>query len=134
VLGYLIATIMSIGSAFAVMNTMYASTAYRTREIATLRVLGFKKGNILLSFMLESLLLGVLGGILGCVMALPMNGVSTGMGNFVTFSEVAFDFAVTPKLMLQGIAFAAIMGMVGGFLPARLAARLTIVRALRTEV
>jgi putative ABC transport system permease protein len=134
VLGYLIATIMSIGSAFAVMNTMYASTAYRTREIATLRVLGFKKGSILLSFVFESVLLGVLGGILGCLLALPMNGVSTGMGNFVTFSEVAFDFRVTPPLMLEGIAFAAIMGMVGGFLPARLAARLTIVRALRTEV
>jgi putative ABC transport system permease protein len=134
VLGYLIAIIMSIGSSFAVMNTMYASTAYRTREIATLRVLGFKKGNIMLSFMFESMLLGVLGGIFGCLMALPMNGISTGIGNFTTFSEVAFDFAVTPRLMLEGIAFAVLMGMIGGFLPARLAARLTIVRALRTEV
>jgi putative ABC transport system permease protein len=134
ILGYLIAIIMSIGSSFAVMNTMYAATAYRTREIATLRVLGYKRRNIVLSFMLESLLLAVMGGVLGCLMALPMNGISTGMGNFTTFSEMVFDFKVTPKLMLDGIAFAAIMGLVGGFLPARLAARLTIVRALRTEV
>jgi putative ABC transport system permease protein len=134
VLGYLIAIIMSIGSSFAVMNTMYAATAYRTREIATLRVLGFRKGSVMLSFMFESLLLGILGGILGCILALPMNGISTGTGNFTTFSEVAFDFKVTPALMLEGVLFAAVMGVVGGLLPARLAARLTIVRALRTEV
>ncbi len=134
ILGYLIASIMAIGSSFAVMNTMYAATAYRTREIATLRVLGFKRRNIMLSFMLESMLLALLGGILGCILALPMNGISTGTSNFITFSEVAFAFRVTPALMLQGIAFAVIMGTLGGFLPARLAARLTIVRALRTEV
>ncbi|HEY2379628.1 MAG TPA: ABC transporter permease [Terriglobia bacterium] len=134
VLGYLIAAIMSIGSCLAVMNTMYTATAYRTREIATLRVLGFQKGNIMLSFMFESLLLGVLGGILGCILALPMNGISTGTGNFTTFSEVAFNFKVTPLLMIQGVCFAAIMGLVGGLLPARLATRFTIVRALRTGV
>jgi len=134
VLGYLIATIMSIGSSFAVMNTMYAATAYRTREIATLRVLGFKRRNIIVSFMLESILLAILGGVLGCVLALPVNGLSTGMGNFTTFSEMVFDFRVTPRLMLDGVLFAAIMGALGGFLPARLAARLPIVRALRTEV
>ena len=133
ILGYLIAVIMAVGSSFAVMNTMYAATAYRTREIATLRVLGFKRGNILLSFMFESLALALLGGVLGCIMALPMNGISTGMGNFVTFSEVIFDFMVTPRLMLEGMVFAAIMGTIGGFLPARLASRMTIVRALRTE-
>jgi putative ABC transport system permease protein len=134
ILGYLIAVIMAVGSSFAVMNTMYAATAYRTREIATLRVLGFKRGSILVSFMIESLALALLGGALGCIMALPMNGISTGMGNFVTFSEVIFDFMVTPRLMLEGMVFAAIMGTIGGFLPARLASRLTIVRALRTEV
>jgi putative ABC transport system permease protein len=134
VLGYLIASIMAIGSSFAVMNTMYAATAYRTREIATLRVLGFKRRNIMLSFIFESLLLAVLGGVVGCLMALPMNGISTGTSNFITFSEVAFDFRVTPQLMLRGLVFAAIMGTLGGFLPARLAARLTIVRALRTEI
>jgi putative ABC transport system permease protein len=134
VLGYLIAAIMAVGSSFAVMNTMYAATAYRTREIATLRVLGFKRRNIMLSFMFESLLLALLGGVVGCLMALPMNGVSSGTSNFNTFSEVAFDFRVTPQLMLEGIVFAAIMGTLGGLLPARLAAKLTIVRALRTEV
>jgi putative ABC transport system permease protein len=133
-LGYMIAGIMAIGSCFAVMNTMYAATAYRTREIATLRVLGFKKRTILASFMLESLVLALLGGAVGCILSLPMNGISTGMGNMATFSEVSFNFRVTPGLMLNGMVFAAIMGVLGGYLPARLAARIPIVRALRTEV
>jgi putative ABC transport system permease protein len=134
VLGSLIAGIMAVGSAFAVMNTMYAATAYRTREIATLRVLGFKRGNILLSFLVESVFLALLGGGLGCILALPVNGLSTGIGSFTTFSEVAFDFKVTPQLMIQGMIFAAVMGTLGGLLPARLAARLPIVRGLRTEI
>ena len=134
VLGYVIAVIMSIGSCFAVMNTMYAATAYRTREIATLRVLGYKRRNILVSFMIESFLLATLGGIAGCLLALPINGISTGTMNFATFSEIVFQFRITPKLMLEGIAFAAVMGTIGGFLPARLASRTLIVRALRTEV
>ncbi len=133
VLGYFIAVIMSIGSSFAVMNTMYAATTYRTREIATLRVMGFRRAAILFSFMLESLLLAILGGIVGCLMALPMNGISTGMTNFLTFSEVVFDFRITPSLMMRGVVFAAFMGALGGLLPARLASRMTIVRALRTE-
>jgi putative ABC transport system permease protein len=133
-LGYMIASIMAIGSCFAVMNTMYASTAYRTREIATLRVLGFRKREILVSFMLESLGIAVLGGAVGCLLSLPMNGISTGMGNMSTFSEITFNFRVTPDLMLNGVIFAAIMGLLGGYLPARLAARIPIVRALRTEV
>ena len=134
VLGYVVGIIMAIGSCFAVMNTMYAATAYRTREIATLRVLGFRRRNILLSFLLESLLLALIGGALGCLFALPMNGISTGTANFITFSEIVFQFRVTPRLMLIGLAFSAIVGTLGGFLPARLAARIPIVRALRTEV
>jgi putative ABC transport system permease protein len=134
VLGYLVGIIMSIGSCFAVMNTMYAATAYRTREIATLRVLGFRRRNILLSFMLESLLLALIGGVVGCLIALPMNGISTGTANFLTFSEIVFQFRVTPRLMLTGLIFSAVMGTLGGFLPARLASRIPIVRALRTEV
>jgi putative ABC transport system permease protein len=131
ILGYVVAIIMSIGSCFAVMNTMYAATAYRTREIATLRVLGFKSGSILMSFMLESLVLAVLGGIVGCLIALPVNGISTGTLNFASFSEVVFKFRITPKLMLEGILFAAVMGTIGGLLPARMAARTLIIRALR---
>ena len=134
VLAYLVAVIMAIGSCFAVMNTMYAATAYRTREIATLRVLGFKRRNIMISFVLESIVLGTLGGIVGCILALPVHGISTGTANFASFSEVVFQFRITPRLMMEGIAFAAIMGGIGGLLPARLAARVPIVRALRTEV
>jgi putative ABC transport system permease protein len=133
-LGYLIAVIMAIGSSFAVMNTMYAATAYRTREIATLRVLGFKRRNIVFSFMLESLVIGLLGGVLGCLMALPVSGISTGTANFTTFSEVLFKFRITPQIMLDGLIFAAVMGVAGGVLPARLAARTAIVRALRSEL
>lgn len=132
ILGYLVGVIMAIGSCFAVMNTMYAATTYRTREIATLRVLGFKRRNILLSFFLESIVLSVLGGILGCLLALPIHGISTGTANFNNFSEVVFKFRITPMLLAQGMAFAVIMGSIGGLLPARLAARIPIVRALRT--
>lgn len=133
-LGGLVATIMAIGSCFAVMNTMYAATAYRTREIATLRVLGYRRREIMLSFLLESLILAVLGGAVGCLLALPVNGISTGSMNFATFAEVLFEFQITPRLILNGMVFAAVMGVLGGFLPSRLAARLPIVRALRTEV
>lgn len=131
-LGYLVGVIMAIGSCFAVMNTMYAATTYRTREIATLRVLGFKRHNILLSFFLESIVLSLLGGVLGCLLALPINGISTGTANFNNFAEVVFEFQITPTLMAEGMAFAVIMGSIGGLLPARLAARIPIVRALRT--
>jgi putative ABC transport system permease protein len=132
ILGYLVGIIMAIGSCFAVMNTMYAATTYRTREIATLRVLGFRRHNILLSFLFESIVLSILGGILGCLMALPIHGISTGTANFNNFAEVVFKFRITPTLMLEGMAFAVIMGSLGGFLPARLAASIPIVRALRT--
>jgi putative ABC transport system permease protein len=84
--------------------------------------------------MIESFLLAVLGGIAGCLLALPVNGITTGTMNFATFSEVVFQFRITPKLMMEGILFAAVMGTIGGLLPARLASRTLIVRALRTEV
>jgi putative ABC transport system permease protein len=131
-LGYLVGAIMAIGSCFAVMNTMYAATTYRTREIATLRVLGFRRHNILSSFLLESIVLSLLGGVLGCLLALPIHGISTGTANFNNFAEVVFEFQITPTLMAQGMAFAVIMGSIGGVLPARLAASIPIVRALRT--
>lgn len=132
ILGYLVGVIMAIGSCFAVMNTMYAATAYRIREIATLRVLGFRRHNILLSFMFESMVLSLCGGILGCVLALPVHGISTGTVNFNNFAEVAFQFRITPTLIAEGMGFSFIMGGIGGLLPARMAARIPIVRALRT--
>jgi putative ABC transport system permease protein len=83
---------------------------------------------------MESLLLALLGGALGCLLALPVNGISTGTANMSSFSEVVFEFRITPRLVLDGMIFAAVMGTIGGLLPARLAARLPIIRALRTEV
>jgi putative ABC transport system permease protein len=133
VLAYFVGVIMAVGSCFAVMNTMYAATSRRTREIATLRVLGYRRGSILLSFVLESVVLGIVGGVVGCALALPINGISTGTANFNSFSEVVFQFRITPPLMLQGILFAAIMGGIGGLLPARLASRVPIVLALRSD-
>ncbi len=130
-LGVFVSVIMAVGSSFAAMNTMYAAVARRSKEIGTLRVLGFSRGSILLSFLAESLLLSVLGGLLGCVLVLPLNNVSTGIGNFVTFSEIAFNFRVTPQIMLAGILFAMFMGAVGGLFPARMAARKEILTALR---
>jgi putative ABC transport system permease protein len=133
ILAYMVGIIMAVGSCFAVMNTMYAATVYRTREIATLRLLGFKRRNILLSFMFESVLLAICGGIVGCLLALPVHGISTGTANFSSFAEVAFQFQITPGLIGEGILFAAVMGLAGGFLPARRAAGMPIVLALRTE-
>jgi putative ABC transport system permease protein len=134
VLGYLVGVIMAIGSCFAVMNTMYAATAYRTREIATLRVLGYKRRHILTSFVMESVVLAIGGGILGCLLALPVHGISTGTANFQNFAEVVFQFRITPFLALIGMIFAAVMGGIGGLLPALRAARTPVIQALRTEV
>ncbi len=130
-LGILVAIIMGVGSSFAAMNTMFAAVARRSREIGTLRVLGFSRSSILFSFFVESVLLAGLGGLLGCLLVLPLNGITTGIGNFVTFSEIAFDFRVTPQIMLSGIVFAAVLGAVGGLFPARTAANKQILVALR---
>ncbi len=130
-LGMFISAIMAVGSSFAAMNTMYAAVARRAREIGTLRVLGFSRGSILFSFFVESVLLALLGGILGCLLVLPLNGVTTGMSNFVTFSEIAFDFSIGPSIMATGVAFAVVLGALGGFFPARMAAKKEILVALR---
>lgn len=130
-LGLFISIIMAVGSSFAAMNTMYAAVARRAREIGTLRVLGFSRGSILFCFFLESLLLAALGGLAGCVLVLPLNNITTGVGSFVTFSEIAFNFRVSPAIMLTGVVFALIMGAVGGLFPARMAARKEILTALR---
>lgn len=110
---------------------MYAAVTYRTPEIAMLRVLGFKRRSILLSFLTESLLLALAGGVTGCVLALPIHGVGTGTANWQTFSETAFAFRITPRLLLSGLIFAAVVGLFGGFFPARQAARHPPAAALR---
>ncbi len=129
--GLFVAIVMAIGSAFAAMNTMYAAVARRAREIGTLRVLGFSRGSILVSFFLESVLLSGLGGLIGCLIAwLLLNGRTTGIGSS-NFAELAFDFRVTPETIAIGIAFAVVLGAVGGFFPARMASKKEILTALR---
>ena len=130
-LGIFVSIIMGVGSSFAAMNTMYAAVARRAQEIGTLRVLGFSRGSILFSFIIESILLAALGGLLGCLLVLPLNGLTTGIGNFVTFSEIDFNFRVTPQIMAMGVAFAMILGSVGGLFPAASASRKEILAALR---
>jgi putative ABC transport system permease protein len=128
--GMFVAVVMAVGSSFAAMNTMYAAVARRAREIGTLRVLGFSRGSILLSFFIESVLLAGLGGLLGCLLVIPLNGITTSVGS-TNFAEMAFDFHVTGRTMAEGIAFAAILGCVGGLFPARNAANKEILTALR---
>jgi putative ABC transport system permease protein len=131
-LGYLIATLMGIGAVFGAINTMYNAVATRTREIATLRALGFGRFAVMTSVLAESLLLSLAGGVLGGALAwIIFDGYQTATMNWQTFSQVAFAFAVTPALLLQGVAYATLMGLVGGFFPALRAARLPIVTALR---
>jgi len=129
--GMFIAIVMAVGSSFAAMNAMYGAVVNRSREIGILRVLGFSKGSILFSFALESLILALLGGAVGCLLALPVNGISTGTTNWQTFSEVAFMFRVTPKLLLGGMIFSGLIGLLGGLFPALRAARQHILDALR---
>lgn len=131
-MGGFLAIIMSIGAAFAAMNTMYASVGARTREIGTLRVLGFRRRDIYLSFLLESVLLALVGGVLGCIASLPINGLATGTMSWTTFSEIAFEFRITSELLAKGMAFSLIMGVLGGLLPARVAARKPVLDALRS--
>ncbi len=130
ILGMFVAVIMAVGSCFAAMNTMFAAVANRAREIGVLRLLGFSRFSILTSFMLESLLLSLLGGAVGCLLVLPLNGLEGRIGNFATFAETTFAFAVTPGYLAVGMAFAAVMGVFGGFVPARLAARKEVLASL----
>jgi putative ABC transport system permease protein len=130
VIGWVVGVIMAIGSIFAAMNTMYAAVAYRGREIATLRVIGFSRPAILTSFVLESLLLALLGALVGILLMLPFNGMQTGTSNAVTFSEVVFALRITPAVATRAIIFALIMGFVGGLAPAWHAARQKILAAL----
>ena len=126
-----VAFVMGVGAVFGAMNTMYAIVAARTREIGTLRALGFSRRSILFSFVVESVFLAIIGGLIGCLLAIPMHGFSTGTGQTQSFSEIAFDFRMTPGIAMSGLVFAAIMGLIGGLLPAFRAARLPITSALR---
>ena len=131
-IGYVIAGLMGIAAVFGAILTMYTAVATRTREIATLRALGFNTSSVLVSVLGESLALAAIGGIAGGLMAyLGFNGYETATMNFQTFSQVAFAFAVTPSLLVQGLVYALVMGFVGGLLPAVRAARLPISVALR---
>ncbi|MBI2220839.1 MAG: ABC transporter permease [Acidobacteria bacterium] len=131
-LGYMIAALMGIGAVFGAINTMYSAVAARTREIATLRALGFGRFAVLSSVMTESLLLSLMGGVAGGLLAwIVFDGYQTSTMNWQSFSQVAFAFAVTPALLVQGVAYAVMMGLIGGVFPALRAARLPIVTALR---
>jgi putative ABC transport system permease protein len=132
-LGGLVALVTGIGAVFAAMNTMYRIVAARTREIGTLRALGFSRRAILLSFVAESALLGLIGGALGCLLAATLDGFTTSTANVQSFSEVAFAFRVTPAILASGMAAALAMGILGGLLPAARAARLPISAALRED-
>jgi putative ABC transport system permease protein len=131
-LGMIVAVIMGIGAIFAAMNTMYASVSARTTEIGTLRALGFSGGAVMFSLLVESVILALAAGIVGVILTLPMNGISASFANTVTFSMMAFNFRVTPRIVIQAIGFAAVMGLLGGWLPARQAMRMRVVDALRS--
>lgn len=130
-LAIVITSIMAVGAVFGAVNTMYAAVAGRTPEIAVLLTLGFHPRSVLASFLVESALIAAIGGMLGCLLALPVNGFVASTTNWTSFSEIAFNFRVTPRLLLDGMLFAVVMGLVGGFFPARRAAKMPVVQALR---
>ena len=130
-LGSIVALVMALGAVLAALNTMYSAVAARSREIATLRAIGFGPGSLLVAFLLESVLVALAGALLGCLAALPFNGFTTGTMNWQTFSHLAFAFHVTPSILGFGVLFALLMGVVGGLPPAIRAARLPVVVALR---
>ena len=131
-LGFLIAFLMAIGAIFGALNTMYSAVAARTREIATLRALGFGSSAVVVSLLLESLLLALVGGVIGGVLAyVAFNNFHTSTMNFQSFSQITFAFKVTPQLLMRGIVWAAVIGLIGGLFPAIRAARLPIASALR---
>jgi putative ABC transport system permease protein len=131
VLGFMVAFVMGIGAVFGAFNTMYSAISARAREIATLRALGFGGTAVTFSMLFESVLIALIGGILGCVIILPLHGLTTSTLNFQTFSQVAFAFRITPDLLLTGLLFSIGMGMIGGLVPSIRAARLPIAAALR---
>lgn len=131
VLGGLVATVMGLGAVLAALNTMYSAVAQRSREIAVLRALGFGGGSVVLSFLIESLWIALIGGLIGCIVVLPVNGLTTGTINWQTFTHLSFAFRITPDLLAWGLAFALLMGLVGGLPPAIRASRANIATTMR---
>jgi putative ABC transport system permease protein len=131
VLGTLVAVIMGIGAIFGALNTMYSAVSERSREIATMRAIGFGAGAIVVSFIFEALFIALVGGLIGSIVILPLNGLTTSALNWQTFSHLAFAFRVTPLLLGIGIIFALLMGLIGGVPPAIRAARRPVALALR---
>jgi putative ABC transport system permease protein len=131
VLAIMITGIMAVGAEHGAVNTMYAAVASRAPEIAVLLTLGFRPRSILASFLAESAVIALIGGIVGCLLALPMNGVVTSTTNWANFSEIAFSFRITPILLLAGVIFAVVMGVLGGFFPARRASKVPVIQAIR---
>jgi putative ABC transport system permease protein len=129
--GQIIALFLTIGAMFAVANTMFAAVASRAREIGTLRALGFSRTSVMAGFLLESTILALVGGAIGCLATWPVNGLSTGTANWVTFSELTFSFRFGAEVIIQGALLAMLMGLVGGVLPAMRAVRMKVVDALR---
>jgi putative ABC transport system permease protein len=132
VLGGLVAVIMAIGAVFGALNTMYSAVSERGREIAVMRALGFGAVAVVFSFLIEALLISLVGGAVGCIAVLPLNGFTTGAMNWQTFSHMAFAFSITPPLLLLGVGFALVMGVAGGLIPAIHAAVRPIAAALRS--
>lgn len=132
VLGGLVAAIMAIGAIFGALNTMYSAVSERGREIATMRAIGFGGAAVVFSFLIEALLISFVGGVLGCLAVMPLNGFTTNTLNFQTFSNLSFAFKITADLLIGGIIFALVMGVLGGIPPAIRAANRPVATALRS--
>ncbi len=130
-LAVLLGAIMGVAAIFTATNTMLSALAARTREVGTLLSIGFRPTAVFVSFLIESLILGLLGGLVGCLMVLPIHGIQTGTMNFDTFTEVAFAFRITPEVLTTSVVFALVLGLLGGAWPAWRACRLLPTEALR---
>jgi len=131
VLGGVVACIMAFGAIFGALNTMYSAVAERSREVATMRAIGFSASSVVFSFLIEALLISFVGGLLGCLAVLPLNGLTKGTMNWQTFSYMAFAFRITPVLLLAGVILALVMGLAGGVPPAFRAASRPVAQSLR---
>jgi len=131
VLGSMVAGIMAVGAILGALNTMYSAISERGREIATMRALGFGATSVVVSFVFEAACIALIGGVIGCLGVLPLNGLTTGTMNWQTFSHLAFAFKITPSLLLGGVVFALLMGILGGVAPAVRASRANVATALR---